>query len=134
MDCIYPCYPCLLSSRTTAYLRLVVLAAAFQHTLKRGMTRQSDVFKKALDAAKAVISIMIERLYPSGHLRFAMEADFLHVAYAAAFLMNVSGRVVHPSVTRLPFPRSCCAQNSFRSLRRKSNVKSYILLLGSLKF
>jgi hypothetical protein len=53
------------------------------------MTRQSGVFKKALDAAKMVISIMIERLYSAGHLRYAMEAHFLYVAYAAAFLTNV---------------------------------------------
>lgn len=67
----------------------MVLAAAFQHGLKRGLSRQSDVFIKAFDAAKMVISIMVERLYPTGYLRYAMEANFLYVAYAAAFLTNV---------------------------------------------
>jgi hypothetical protein len=77
------------SLRITAYLRLVVLAAAFQHGLKRGLSRRSEVFVKAFDAAKMVISIMVERLYPTSHLRYAMEANFLYVAYAAAFLTNV---------------------------------------------
>ncbi|KAF9453200.1 hypothetical protein P691DRAFT_801540 [Macrolepiota fuliginosa MF-IS2] len=77
------------SQLITAYLRLVVLAAAFQHALKRGMSRQCGIFKRALEAAKMVISIMVERLYPTGHLRFAMEANFLYVAYAAAFLANL---------------------------------------------
>lgn len=78
-----------LPSRITAYLRLVVLATAFKHALKNGLSRHCDVFKKAVDAAKTVISFMVERLYPTGHLRFAMEANFLYVAYAAAFLANV---------------------------------------------
>lgn len=73
----------------TAYLRLVVLAAAFRHALKRGMSRNCEVFKRALAAAKTVISFMVERLYPTGHLRYAMEANFLYVAYAAAFLINL---------------------------------------------
>ncbi|EKM82737.1 hypothetical protein AGABI1DRAFT_53161, partial [Agaricus bisporus var. burnettii JB137-S8] len=80
----------------TAYLRLVVLAAAFQHGLKRGLSRQSDVFIKAFDAAKMVISIMVERLYPTGYLRYAMEANFLYVAYAAAFLTNLLRRTLLP--------------------------------------
>ncbi len=66
-----------------------MLAAAFKHALKNGLSRHCDVFKKAVDIAKTVISIMVERLYPTGHLRFAMEANFLYVAYAAAFLTNV---------------------------------------------
>ncbi|KAJ3573975.1 hypothetical protein NP233_g2078 [Leucocoprinus birnbaumii] len=73
----------------TAYLRLVVLATAFRHALKRGMSRNCEVFKRALSAAKSIISIMVERLYPTGHLRYAMEAHFLYVAYAAAFLINL---------------------------------------------
>jgi len=33
---------------------------------------------------------MVENLYPTGNLRFAMEATFLYVSFAAAFLINVS--------------------------------------------
>lgn len=112
--------------RITAYLRLVVLAAAFQHALKRGLSRQCDVFKRALDAAKMVISIMVERLYPTGHLRFAMEANFLYVAYAAAFLTNVRGYRWFASLRLFTiFSFSCCDPNSSLSLMRDSSVRSY---------
>lgn len=36
-----------------------------------------------------VIQIMVERLYPTGNLRYALDANFLYVAFAAAFLVNV---------------------------------------------
>jgi hypothetical protein len=84
------CRNLLTFKRITAYLRLVVLTAAFQRALKHGMSRQSEVFKNALDAAQTVISFMVERLYPTGYLRYAMEANFVYVSYAAAFLTNVT--------------------------------------------
>lgn len=37
---------------------------------------------------------MVERLYPTGNLRFAMGANFLYVSFAAAFLINVSDNIV----------------------------------------
>ncbi|KAG6818170.1 hypothetical protein H0H87_000075 [Tephrocybe sp. NHM501043] len=40
-------------------------------------------------AAREVIQIMVERLYPTGNLRFAMGANFLYVSFAAAFLINL---------------------------------------------
>ncbi|GLB37436.1 putative GAL4-like Zn(II)2Cys6 (or C6 zinc) binuclear cluster DNA-binding domain [Lyophyllum shimeji] len=73
----------------TAYLRLVVLAVGFQHAAKLGFTRDSELVSKSVQAARAVIHIMAERLYPTGNLRFAMEANFLYVSFAAAFLMNL---------------------------------------------
>ncbi|KAL0572941.1 hypothetical protein V5O48_009031 [Marasmius crinis-equi] len=73
----------------TAYLRLVVLAVGFQHAFKSGISRQSEVLRRSVDAARTVIQIMIERLYPTGDLRYAMEAHFLYVAYAAAYLVNL---------------------------------------------
>jgi len=44
----------------------------------------------AIEAAREVIHIMVGRLYPTGNLRFALEANFLYVSFAAAFLVNVS--------------------------------------------
>ncbi|TFK42647.1 fungal-specific transcription factor domain-containing protein [Crucibulum laeve] len=73
----------------TAYLRLVVLAVGFQHSMKRGLSRDSEVVVKSIDAARTVIQIMLERLYPTGYLRYAMEANFLYVSFAAAFLINL---------------------------------------------
>jgi hypothetical protein len=78
-------------SRIASYLRLVVLAVGFQHTAKTraGLCRDSAIVLKSVHAAREVIQIMVERLYPTGNLRFALEANFLYVSFAAAFLINV---------------------------------------------
>jgi len=73
----------------TSYLRLVVLAVGFQHAVKSGFSRDSELVSKSIQAAREVIQIMAERLYPTGNLRFAMEANFLYVTFAAAFLINL---------------------------------------------
>jgi len=73
----------------TSYLRLVVLAVGFQHAVKLGFSRDSELVSKSIQAAREVIQIMSERLYPTGNLRFAMEANFLYVSFAAAFLINL---------------------------------------------
>jgi transcriptional regulatory protein LEU3 len=79
-------------SRIASYLRLVVLAVGFQDTAKTqtGLCRDSAVVLKSVNAAREVIQIMVERLYPTGNLRYALEANFLYVSFAAAFLINVS--------------------------------------------
>ncbi|KAK0503182.1 fungal-specific transcription factor domain-containing protein [Armillaria luteobubalina] len=73
----------------TAYLRLVVLAVGFQHAAKSGLSRDSEVLTRSIDAARSVIQITVERLYPTGHLRYAMEANFVYVSFAAAYLVNL---------------------------------------------
>ncbi|KAK0210684.1 fungal-specific transcription factor domain-containing protein, partial [Desarmillaria ectypa] len=73
----------------TAYLRLVVLAVGFQHAAKPGLSRDSEVLTRSIDAARSVIQITVERLYPTGHLRYAMEANFVYVSFAAAYLVNL---------------------------------------------
>ncbi|KAG6854333.1 hypothetical protein C0991_008228 [Blastosporella zonata] len=73
----------------TSYLRLVVLAVGFQHAIKTGFTRDSELVLRSIKAAREVIQIMVERLYPTGNLRFAMGANFLYVSFAAAFLINL---------------------------------------------
>ncbi|KAJ7582789.1 fungal-specific transcription factor domain-containing protein [Mycena floridula] len=77
------------TSMITAYLRLSVLAVGFQYAVKSGLSRDSEVFKQSIDAAQTVIQITIQRLYPTGHLRYAMEAHFLYVSFAAAYLVNL---------------------------------------------
>ncbi|KAF9480102.1 hypothetical protein BDN70DRAFT_905913 [Pholiota conissans] len=72
-----------------AYLRLVVLLVGFQQTSSEDLTRNSEIFLKSVDAARSVIQITIERLYPTGYLRYAMDANFLYVSFAAAFLINL---------------------------------------------
>ncbi|KAG7452580.1 uncharacterized protein BT62DRAFT_977217 [Guyanagaster necrorhizus] len=75
--------------KITAYLRLVVLAVGFQHAAKSGLSRDSEVLTRSIDAARSVIQITVERLYPTGHLRYAMEANFVYVSFAAAYLVNL---------------------------------------------
>ncbi|KAF9053603.1 hypothetical protein BDZ89DRAFT_976137 [Hymenopellis radicata] len=74
----------------TAYLRLVVLAAGFQHAVRHtNLTRDSEILKRSIDAAKSVIEVTVKRLYPTGNLRYAMEANFVYVSFAAAYLVNL---------------------------------------------
>lgn len=53
------------------------------------LSRDSEILIKSVDAARSVIQIANERLYPSGYLRYAMESNFLYMSFAAAFLINV---------------------------------------------
>lgn len=73
----------------TSYLRLVVLAVAFPYAVKNGVSRDSEILKQSIDAARSVIQIMSERLYPTGFLRYAMDANFMYVSFAAAYLVNL---------------------------------------------
>lgn len=73
----------------TAYLQLVVLSRGFQHAIKRGMNRDTYTFFRSVEAAHYVINIVTTQLFPTGHLKFALEANFLYVSFAAAFLINL---------------------------------------------
>jgi len=73
----------------TAYLRLVILATGFQCAFKSGISRESGILKRSIDAARTVIQIMVDRLAPTGNLRYAMEANFLYVSFSAAYLLNL---------------------------------------------
>ncbi|KAJ3786797.1 fungal-specific transcription factor domain-containing protein [Lentinula aff. detonsa] len=73
----------------TAYLRLVVLATGFQDAFKLGLSRDSDILRRSIDAARTVIQIMVERLYQTGYLKYAMDANFLYVSFSAAYLLNL---------------------------------------------
>lgn len=73
-----------------AYLKLVVLSQAFGVAFKsQGLSRDSEMLRCSLDAARSVIQIMVERMAPTGHLRYAMGSNFLYVSFAAAFLINL---------------------------------------------
>ncbi|TRM57554.1 fungal-specific transcription factor domain-containing protein [Schizophyllum amplum] len=75
-----------------SYLRLTLLAAGLRQSMKKGgpgLTRDCEIFKKAYDAAKTVIETLLDDLYYTGLLRYAVEDQFLYVAYAAAFLVNL---------------------------------------------
>ncbi|KAJ6605003.1 hypothetical protein B0H10DRAFT_2229210 [Mycena sp. CBHHK59/15] len=86
-------------SRITSSLRLVILADGFQHAAKKGLSRDSDILRLSIDSARMVIQIALEKLYPTGNLRFAMDANFLDVSFAAAFLVNLLRPRFLPLVT-----------------------------------
>ncbi|KAJ6616142.1 hypothetical protein B0H10DRAFT_1949352 [Mycena sp. CBHHK59/15] len=48
-----------------------------QHAAKKGLSRDSDILRLSIDSARMVIQIALEKLYPTGNLRFAMDANFL---------------------------------------------------------
>ncbi|KAJ6502622.1 hypothetical protein C8R45DRAFT_626817 [Mycena sanguinolenta] len=73
----------------TAYLRLVILADGFQHATKHGLSANSDILRLSIDAARTVIQIALDRLYPTGNLKFAMEANWLYISFASAFMVNL---------------------------------------------
>lgn len=69
----------------------MVLAAGFQHAARTlTLSRDSEILKRSVNAAKCVIEVTVKRLYPTGNLRYAMEANFVYVSFAAAYLVNVS--------------------------------------------
>lgn len=80
-------------SRIVAYLRLAVLITGFQAAKAETLEPSSEILVKSIKAAREVLQIAMDRLYPTGNLRFAMEANFLYISFAAAFLINVS--IVH---------------------------------------
>ncbi|KAJ7172547.1 fungal-specific transcription factor domain-containing protein [Mycena filopes] len=90
---IHPLPICIYRGNTTqmitAYLRLLILADGFQHATKSGLARDSDILRLSMDAARTVIQIALDRLYPTGNLKFAMEANWVYISFAAAFLVNL---------------------------------------------
>ncbi|KAF7338357.1 Rab-GAP TBC domain-containing protein [Mycena venus] len=62
---IHPLPICVYRGNTTqmitAYLRLVILADGFQHATKRGLSRDSDILRLSIDAARTVIQIALDR-------------------------------------------------------------------------
>ncbi|KAH7923853.1 hypothetical protein BV22DRAFT_552895 [Leucogyrophana mollusca] len=67
------------SSMIAAYMRLAVLSQAFQHGSR----------SEASSASYVSHEVMVQRLYPTGRLRYALESQFLFAAFAAAFLLNL---------------------------------------------
>ncbi|KAJ6596817.1 fungal-specific transcription factor domain-containing protein [Mycena vulgaris] len=100
----------------TAYLRLVILADGFQHATKQGLSRDSDILRLSVDAAQTVIQIALDRLYPTGNLRYAMDANFLYVSFASAFLVNL----LRPKF--LPLLKEDTQQNIVRLVSRLIDV------------
>ncbi|KAI0818535.1 hypothetical protein BC629DRAFT_1587894 [Irpex lacteus] len=73
----------------SSYMRLLVLSVGFQYAVKKGITRESYVLQQSMVMARSAIQTVIDHLYPSGFLSWALEANFLYMAFSAAFLLNL---------------------------------------------
>lgn len=63
--------------------------AGFQKTKAEDLRPNSEILVKSIEVARSVIQMTLERLYPTGYLRYAMQSNFLYISFAAAFLINV---------------------------------------------
>ncbi|THH09165.1 hypothetical protein EW145_g2214 [Phellinidium pouzarii] len=84
------------SNRINAFNRLVVLFYGLQHVVAAkkgeegaGASRDDKLVRQCIEAAKEVIKGMIYKLYPTGMLRYSMEAHFLFATFAAAHLLSL---------------------------------------------
>ncbi|KAI0093578.1 hypothetical protein BDY19DRAFT_260419 [Irpex rosettiformis] len=73
----------------SSYMRLVVLSVGFQYAVKKGITRECYILQQSIAMARSAILTVIDHLYPSGFLSWALEANFLYMAFSAAFLLNL---------------------------------------------
>ncbi|KAH9932879.1 uncharacterized protein B0H18DRAFT_1115534 [Fomitopsis serialis] len=70
-------------------LRLTVLGVGFQHSVKRMLHPNMELLSLAIDAARHVLKLDIEHIYPTGTLRYVIEPHHMYVTYSAAFLINL---------------------------------------------
>ncbi|KAH7915024.1 fungal-specific transcription factor domain-containing protein, partial [Hygrophoropsis aurantiaca] len=72
-----------------AYMRLAMLSQAFQHDSACRTSSESYIPRESIYCARTVIRIVVQRLFTTGRLRYALESHFLFAAFAAAFLLNL---------------------------------------------
>ncbi|KAF8579154.1 hypothetical protein K439DRAFT_1360225 [Ramaria rubella] len=71
------------------YSRLVMFSFGFQHAVQRGLRREDIFFQRCFDAACAVITTVVDRLAPTGYMRFAPDGHFIFSSFASAFLLKL---------------------------------------------
>ncbi|KAJ4490612.1 putative fungal-specific transcription factor [Lentinula aciculospora] len=83
-------FRCLLLPFLVGYSRLVMFSFGFQQAYQRGAIQSGDMFfNKCLEAAKSVIRNMIDKLAPSGYMRYSADGHFTFASFASAFLMKL---------------------------------------------
>ncbi|GJE99679.1 fungal-specific transcription factor domain-containing protein [Phanerochaete sordida] len=74
----------------TNYSRLVMWSFGCQQAFRRHMQASDRLFvDKCFQAAKAVISSMVDSVAPSGFMRYAPDSHFIFGTFAAAFLLKL---------------------------------------------
>ncbi|KAF9219872.1 hypothetical protein BS17DRAFT_716196 [Gyrodon lividus] len=61
-----------------AYMRLVVLSHGFQHGPRSAVTRDSHISRQSIACARTAIEVIINCLFPSGRIRFALDVSPVH--------------------------------------------------------
>lgn len=73
-----------------AYLQLVILAAAFEASLKSGHRSEAPrILLRALDRAHVVIQTAVDYLAPMSYFRYAMDANFVYLSFGGSFLLKL---------------------------------------------
>jgi transcriptional regulatory protein LEU3 len=62
-----------------------------EHAAKAGLNRLkgSSIFRESADAALGVIHLAVDRLHPTGLMRYTAPVSFFYMTFAAAYLINV---------------------------------------------
>ncbi|THH32747.1 hypothetical protein EUX98_g1452 [Antrodiella citrinella] len=74
----------------TSYARLVMWSFGFQQAYRRGIQGRDRVFlDKCYKYATTVVTCMIDKLAPSGYIRFSPDGHFVFATFASAFLLKL---------------------------------------------
>ncbi|KAH8976971.1 fungal-specific transcription factor domain-containing protein [Lactarius hatsudake] len=83
------------------YAMLVMFSFGFQEAFQRGFQAGDEVFfTRSLDCAKAVVTVLVDSLVPTGYIRFAPDSYFVFAAFASAFML----KLLRPECSRFITP------------------------------
>jgi hypothetical protein len=83
------------------YARLVMFSFGFQKAFQRGFEADDEVFfTRSLESAKAVVTVLVDTLVPTGYVRFAPDGYFVFAAFASAFML----KLLRPECSRFIAP------------------------------
>jgi len=74
------------------YARLVMFSFGFQKAFQRGRDFEADdevFFTESLESARAVVTVLVDVLVPTGYIRFAPDGYFVFAAFASAFMLKL---------------------------------------------
>ena len=73
------------------YCRLVILSFGFQYAIRNGlvMTANDQLVSRCFEAASGVIVTLVERMAPTGYLKYSPDGYMGFPAFAAAFLLKL---------------------------------------------
>lgn len=83
-------FRCSLMPFMISYSRLVMFSFGFEQAFRRGISeRDGYFFSKSAEAAKNVVECLIDKLVPSGYIRYSPDGHFVFASFASAFLLKL---------------------------------------------